>query len=31
MVSPTYYDENITKFVEWLQTGMKRYADNAKN
>lgn len=30
MVAPTYYDENVTKFVEWLQAGMKRYADSKK-
>lgn len=28
MVAPTYYDENVSKFVEWLQAGMKRYADS---
>lgn len=26
LTAPTYYDENVTKFVEWLQTGMKNYA-----
>ncbi|MDE6528637.1 MAG: thioredoxin family protein [Muribaculaceae bacterium] len=31
LVSPTYYDENVSKFVEWLQAGMKRYADSSKH
>lgn len=25
LTAPTFYDENITKFVEWLETGMKNY------
>ncbi len=25
LVTPTYYDENVTAFVEWLNTGMERY------
>ena len=25
LTDPTFYDENITKFVEWLETGMKNY------
>ncbi len=28
LVPPTYYDENVTSFVEWLRTGMKRYAES---
>lgn len=26
LVPPTYYDENVTKFVEWLNSGLKAYA-----
>lgn len=26
LASPTYYDENVTKFVEWLNSGLKAYA-----
>jgi len=29
MVTPTYYDENVTKFVEWLDTGLKVYSNQA--
>lgn len=25
---PTYYDENVAKFVEWLNSGIKNYADS---
>lgn len=27
MSAPAYYDENVTKFVEWLNGGMKKYAE----
>lgn len=27
LVSPTYYDENVTAFVEWLNTGLKKYSE----
>lgn len=27
LVSPTYYDENVTAFVEWLNTGLKNYSE----
>lgn len=26
LAPPTYYDENVTKFVEWLNSGLKAYA-----
>ena len=26
LTPPTYYDENVTKFVEWLNSGLKAYA-----
>lgn len=26
MTEPTYYDENVGRFVEWLETGLKNYA-----
>lgn len=26
MVPPTYYDENVTAFVEWLNAGMENYS-----
>jgi len=25
---PTFYDENVTKFVEWLEDGMKKYSEH---
>lgn len=25
LVSPTYYDENVTRFVEWLDSGIEQY------
>lgn len=28
LVNPTYYDENLTKFIEWLNSGMENYAKN---
>ncbi len=28
LVAPTYYDENVTSFVEWLNAGMKRYSES---
>lgn len=28
LVAPTYYDENVTSFVEWLDAGMKRYSES---
>ena len=24
--APAYYDENVTKFVEWLQAGLEKYS-----
>lgn len=27
MVPPTYYDENVSKFVSWLNDGIKAYSD----
>ena len=27
LVSPTYYDENVTAFVEWLNAGLKKYSE----
>jgi len=27
MVPPTYYDENVTRFVEWLGKGLDNYAE----
>lgn len=27
MVAPTFYDENVTSFVEWLNQGMENYKD----
>lgn len=26
--APTFYDENVTKFVEWLEDGMKKYSEH---
>lgn len=26
--APAYYDENVTKFVEWLDKGMEKYSKN---
>lgn len=28
LTGPTYYDENVTKFVDWLNSGIKNYADS---
>ena len=28
LVTPTYYDENVTSFVEWLNAGMKSYSES---
>lgn len=28
LTTPYFYDENVDKFVKWLDTGMKNYADN---
>lgn len=27
LVAPAYYDENVTKFVEWLNSGLERYSE----
>ena len=27
MTPPAYYDENVTKFVDWLNDGMKNYSN----
>lgn len=29
LASPYYYDENVAKFVEWLEQGLKKYAATA--
>lgn len=26
--APAFYDENVTKFVEWLEDGMKKYSEH---
>lgn len=26
--APTFYDQNVTKFVEWLEDGMKKYSEH---
>ena len=30
LASPYYYDENVAKFVEWLNSGLKAYSSKVK-